>query len=135
MSFTYYLNQYFIILPVEDAAYWYVGRREMTQKIIALKDSFDTVYVSNSLDFPYIFYLYYSRTDPGVYLRQGGTVSGGFEEQRNHVGNVQFRSINTSLLDTEKKILFVGLPNEAFTRGVIDTVYYPDGSPVIKFFK
>jgi 4-amino-4-deoxy-L-arabinose transferase-like glycosyltransferase len=135
LSFVYYLHQYFIVLPVEDAKYWYTGRREMTQKINTLKSSYDIVYVSNSLDFPYIFYLYYSRVDPLVYLRQGGTVSGGFEEQRNHVGNIQFRSINTSLLDPEKKILFVGLPTEAFTRWIVDTVYYPDGTPAIKFFK
>jgi hypothetical protein len=70
-----------------------------------------------------------------VYLRQGGTVSGGFEEQRNHVGNVQFRTIDSSLLVPLKKILFVGLPTEVFTKWIVDTVYYPDGSIAIKFFK
>jgi 4-amino-4-deoxy-L-arabinose transferase-like glycosyltransferase len=135
LSITYYLHQYYIVFPVEDAKYWYTGRREMTEKINALKGSYDTVYVSDYLDFPYIFYLYYGHIDPMVYMRQGGTVSGGFEENRNHVGNVIFRTVDTSLLKPQKKILFVGLPTEAFTKWIVDTVYYPDGSPAIEFFK
>lgn len=136
ISALYYLHQYFVFVPIENAAYWYVGRREMTQKINEIKNNYDTIYVSNSLDFPYIFYLYYSRFDPALYQDQGGTVSGGFEEQRNHVWNISFRSINTSLRDSANKILFVGFPQEVFKKSlIVDTIYYPDGTPAIEFFQ
>ena len=132
----YYLHQYYIFLPVENAGDWYVGRREMTEKINSMKDRYDTVYVSNSLDFPYIFYLYYSPIDPMIYQQQGGTVSGGFEEQKNNAGNVQFRSINTSLCVPRKKKLFVGLPGQLFKNSkILDSVKYPDGSVAIIFFE
>lgn len=134
-SVIYYLHQYFVFLPVEDASYWYVGRREMVEKINTVKHGYDTVYVSNSLDFPYIFYLYYSPVEPPVYQKQGGTASGGFNEQKNHVGNVRFRSISISLCVSKDKNIFAGLPREVFkTSPVIDTVYYPDGSPAIVLF-
>lgn len=132
----YYLHQYYVVLPVEDAQYWYVGRKEMTQKIIGLKNDYDTIYVSNALDFPYIFYLYYAKIDPVWYQQQGGTITGGFNEQRNHIGNISFRSITTSLRDPLKKILFVGLPGEVFKKSlVLYTIHYPDGTPAIVFFE
>lgn len=136
LNVVYYLHQYYAVLPIEDARDWYTGRREMTERINAVKDAYDTVYVSKSLDFPYIFYLYYSPIDPLVYQQQGGTLSGGYEENRNHVGNVKFRSIDTSLRQPAGKILFVGLPTETFkTSPFVDTVYYPDGTPAIDFFR
>ena len=136
LSLLYYLHQYFAFLPIEDAEYWYEGRKEMTQKIAGYEEAYDKIIVSNALDFPYIFYLYYRPVDPAVYLKQGGTVSGGFEEQKNHFGKVEFRSISTSLRDPAKKILFVGLPGEVFKQSLtVDTVYYPDGSPAIVFFR
>jgi 4-amino-4-deoxy-L-arabinose transferase-like glycosyltransferase len=136
LNVVYYLHQYYYVLPVEDARDWYMGRREMTEKINAVKDAYDTVYVSKSLDFPYIFYLYYSLIDPLVYQQQGGTFSGGYEENRNYVGNVKFRSIDTSLRQELNKNLFVGLPTEVFNQQlIIDRVNYPDGSSAIVFFK
>lgn len=135
-SLVYYLHQYFAFLPVEHGSQWYVGRREMTQKIAAVEHDYDTIYVSNALDFPYIFYLYYRPVNPKDYLAQGGTITGGFLEQGNKYGNIEFRSISTSLHDPLKKTLFVGLPSEVFkTSLIVDTVYYPDGAPAIVFFK
>lgn len=131
----FYLHQYYVVLPVEEAGAWYYGRMQMTQKINEYRNSFDTVYVSNSLDFPYIFYLYYAGVNPAQYLKQGGTVSGGFNEQGNHFSNIKFRSISPSLRESGKKILFVGLPGEVFRQSLVrDTVYFPDGTPGISFF-
>ncbi len=136
VSVVYYLHQYFTFLPVEDASHWYVGRSEMTAKIATYEKSYDKIIVSNALDFPYIFYLYYRPVQPALYQAAGGTVSGGFNEQGNRFGNVEFRSISPSLRDPLSKILFVGLPGEVFKKSqVVDTVYYPDGTPAIEFFR
>jgi hypothetical protein len=136
LNMAYYFHQYYAVLPVEDAKDWYAGRQEMTEKINALKDAYDTVYVSKTLDFPYIFYLYYTPVDPSAYLQQGGTFSGGYEESRNHVGNVNFRPIDTFLRRPDSRILFVGLPDETFKNSqVVDTVYYPDGTRAVEFFR
>jgi len=136
VSVIYFIHQYFVHLPIEDAAYWYVGRKEMTQKIAAYEKDYDQIIISNSLDFPYIFYLYYRPVDPTDYLKLGGTVSGGFNEQGNRFGNVEFRSISSSQRDPVKKILFAGLTSEVFkTSLIVDTVYYPDGTPAIVFFR
>ncbi len=136
MSVLYYMHQYFSFLPVESAADWYVGRSQMAQKIQEYRQSYDEVFVSNSLDFPYIFYLYYGGIDPARYHELGGTVSGGFTEQNNTYENIHFRSISPSLRKPLVKSLFVGLPSEVFAESIIlDTVYYPDGSAALVFFR
>ena len=136
VSVIYFIHQYFVHLPVLNAPYWYVGRKEMTQKIVLYENEYDKIFVSNALDFPYIFYLYYRPVDPAAYQMQGGTVSGGFLEQNNRFGKVEFRSISTSQRDPLKKILFVGLPGEVFkTSLIVDTIYYPDKSEAIVFFE
>ena len=108
----------------------------MVQKLATYENQYDRIIISNDLDFPYIFFLYYRQVDPSDYLKQGGTVSGGFTEQKNRYGKYEFRSLSTSLRVGIEKVLFVGLPAEVFKNSlVVDTVYYPDGSVAIVFFK
>jgi hypothetical protein len=113
-----------------------VGRREMVQKIQEYETQYDEVMVSNALDFPYIFYLYYAPISPQEYLELGGTVSGGFTEQNNKVKKVQFRSISPAQIKPFVKTLFIGLPSEVFPKAIIEhTIEYPDGTPAIVFFR
>lgn len=136
ISIVFFIHQYFVHLPVTHASNWYVGRKEMVQEIAQAENEYDQIIVSNALDFPYIFYLYYRPVHPASYIAQGGTVSGGFLEENNRYANVSFRSISSSLQDPGQKILFVGLPHEVFTYSlVLHTIYNPDGSPAIVFFK
>jgi hypothetical protein len=137
VSIGYYLLQYFVHSPVEDASYWYVGRKEMVQQLSAVEDQYDRIIVSKYLDFPYIFFLYYRRVDPADYLKRGGTISGGFAEEGNTYGKYEFRSISQSERSGVQRVLFVGLPTEVFDHQafVVDKIFYPDGSPAIVFFK
>lgn len=136
LSVVYYLHQYFVFLPIEDAPYWYVGRKEMVQKLASYENHYDKIIVSRYLDMPYIFFLYYRQTDPADYLKQGGTVSGGFAEENNRYGKYIFRSLNPSLRSGTERVLFVGLPTEVFREQyIVDQVYYPDGSTAVVFFK
>ena len=135
-SFAYYLHQYFIVLPVEDAPLWYAGRKEMVKKLASLDSQYDRIIVSNALDFPYIFFLYYSKIDPIDYLKHGGTVSGGFTEENNKYGKYEFHSLNPSQRTGAQRVLFVGLPTEVFKQNlVVSRINYPDGSPAIVLFK
>ena len=108
----------------------------MVQKLASIEHQYDKIIVSNTLDFPYIFFLYYRQVDPAEYLRSGGTVSGGFTEQNNRYGQYEFRSLSPSQRSGLEKVLFVGLPLEVFKQNlVVSTINYPDGSPAIVLFK
>lgn len=136
MNIIYFIHQYFVHLPIDDASYWYVGRKEMVDQLKLYEPKYDRIIVSNALDFPYIFFLYYYPADPSTYLKQGGTVSGGFNEQRNTFGKYEFRSINSSLIFPKENVLYVGLPTDVWDKSlIINTIYYPSGTPAIVFFR
>jgi len=135
LNVVYVLHQFFVHMPIENAKYWYAGRKEMVDKLEKYKPFYDRIIVSNKLDFPYVFFLYYGDVDPNEYLQQGGTKSGGFLEEGNTWGKYEFRSVSDIRSLTEN-ILFVGQPGEEFKMSqVIDTVYYLDKTPVIVFFR
>jgi 4-amino-4-deoxy-L-arabinose transferase-like glycosyltransferase len=132
----YFFHQYFVHMPVENAKYWYAGRKEMVDKLAQYENSYDRIVVSNQLDFPYIFFLYYKQVDPYKYQQEGGTKSGGFNENGNAWGTYEFRSLSSFIANPYEKVLFVGIPGEEFKKSlIIDTLYYPDSSPAIVFFR
>ena len=95
-----------------------------------MKDNYEKVIVSTSLEQAHAFFLFYLKYDPVKYLQEGGTVSGGFREYRN-----KFDKFNFHLFDYEKDrekgdYLFVGCPDE-FPPGakIIKTIYYLNGDP------
>lgn len=136
VSVVYFVHQYFVHLPIDNAEYWYAGRKELFEKLRTYEDSYDRIVVSNQLDFPYIFFLYYRSIDPLTYQKQGGTVSGGFTEEKNKFSTYEFRSIHESFRSATERVLFAGLPNEVFNNdAVVDTIYYPNGSKAIVIFR
>ena len=136
LNVTYFFHQYFVHMPIENAKYWYVGRKEMVEKLKQYEAIYDHIIISNKLDFPYIFFLYYGNANPLTYQITGGTISGGFNEERNTWGKYEFRSLNVADRSKKEKILFVGIPGEEFKKSlIVDTIYYPDQSPAIVFFQ
>jgi 4-amino-4-deoxy-L-arabinose transferase-like glycosyltransferase len=127
----YYFHQYMIHLPIERSKDWVYGRKELTSYLESNKQKYDRIIVSSSLEWPYIFLLYYSKYDPGAYLRQGGTVSGSWEEEGNKYDTYEFHKFRAEDLHSVRT-LFVGKPDE-FIKTVIPlrTIYYLDGTPAI----
>ena len=78
---------------------------------------------------PYIFWLFYSQYPPERYLKEGGTVSGGFAEERNRFDKYQFRNFKYRQLSGNGNLLLVGtsidFPPDA---KIVKTIYNPDGT-------
>lgn len=134
LSLLFYLHQYFIHLPIEYSSAWQYGRKEAIEEVKKIQSEYDEIIVSTALDVPHIFFLYYLRYDPATYMREGGTVSGGFNEDRNTFGKYSFRPIK-SLKILDKKILYVGM-NFEIPKGasIIKTIYYKNGSEAFYLF-
>jgi 4-amino-4-deoxy-L-arabinose transferase-like glycosyltransferase len=131
LSSYYYLHQYTIHLPIERSKDWVYGRKELTSYLEANKQKYDRIIISSSLEWPYIFLLYYSQYDPQKYLDQGGTVSGGFAEEGNKYDIFEFHKFRSEDLH-KTRTLFVGKPDEFMSNIVpLHTIYYLDGAPAI----
>lgn len=71
----FYLHQYYVHFPVEYAKDWQYGYKEVVKKVLQVEKNYDTIYVTNYYDQPYIYFLFYGRISPVVknsgYFYQG----------------------------------------------------------------
>ena len=83
-----------------------------------------------------MFFLFYLKYDPAAYQRTGGTVSGGFAEDRNSFDKYVSRPIKWSEEEKSKHILYVGRADD-FSVGasVHKTINFLDGKPAIVIVK
>ena len=132
-NFAYYFHQYYVHLPFEHSRDWQYGREEAAKYTWAIKDSYEKVIVSPSLEQPHAFFLYYLKYDPIKYLKEGGTVSGGFREYKNKFDKYRFYLFDYEKDRKKGHYLFVGEPKD-FPPGakIIKTIYYLNGEEAIK---
>lgn len=131
-NFLFYLHQYWVHMPTEYSQAWLYGRKQAAIFSDSIKANYDRVIVSTKLEQPHEFWLYYLKYDPKKYLAEGGTISGGFLEDRNKFGKYLFKPIDFQKQAGEAKTLFVGTPSE-FPQGahILKIVYYLNGEPAI----
>ena len=128
-SFGKYLHQYYFHTNYELSRNWIYGRRQAVEYTESLKANYDKVLVSLGTDMPHIFWLYYTQYPPRQYLSMGGTVSGGFADERNKFDKYEFRNFKYYEFTGQEKYLLVGPPRDFPTGArILKTIRYLDGS-------
>lgn len=131
VSIAFFLHQYFNHYSSDTSQYWLYGRKEAAQFAENIKGNYDKIIVSTKLEHPHIFFLYYLRYDPQRYLDQGGTVSGGWAENRNKFDKYEFRQFGSQEMKNNR-LLFIGLPQEfSPDQAVLKKIYYLNGKEAI----
>lgn len=129
----YYLYQYYVHTDYDLSKNWLYGREEAVRFTEKEKPNYDKVLVSMKVDMPYIFWLFYSKYPPARYLKEGGTVSGGFADERNKFDKYEFRNFNYNELPKDRRLLLVSTPdNFPPDANVIKTIYYRNGLEALK---
>lgn len=135
ISFTYYLNQYFVQQNYYFSENWQYGYKEAVDFVRLNGNRYKKVVVSNDrpLDQSYIFFLFYLQYDPKKYQNEGGTISGGFKEPHRGFENITFRQIDWNSEDKNGKVLYVGRADD-FPRdiNVLKEIYYLNKKTAIK---
>ena len=131
-NFLFYLHQYYVHMPQEYSKAWLYGRKEAAIYTENFKDRYDRVIVSTKLEQPHEFWLYYTKYDPTKYLQEGGTVSGGYLEDRNKFDKYIFKPVDFEKQRYEAKTLFVITPKELPANAhILKIINYLDGEPAI----
>jgi prepilin-type processing-associated H-X9-DG protein len=78
-----------------------------------------------------MFFLFYTKFDPATYLKNGGTKSGGFAENRNAFDKYIFRPLDWKNENFDGKTLYVGSPSE-MPHGNNAHITFLDGKPAIE---
>lgn len=133
---SFYMHQYYIHTNYELSGNWMYSRKEAVEETVKLKNNYDKVIISPRIEVPLVFWLFYTKYPPEKYLAEGGTISGGFADERNHFDKYEFKYFDYDKLPKDKKILLVGtnniLPND-FPGGanIIKTIYNLNGTQAL----
>lgn len=132
--FAYYWHMLLIHAPILYSRQWYYSYKDVVLGSAAIAKKYDRIVVSTNLDEPQIFYLFFLRYDPAKYLSSGGTVSGGFAEDRNRLEKFEFHSFDWKVIDKIPNVLMVGVP-QSFPSDVkvLQKFHYLDGEDSIYF--
>jgi 4-amino-4-deoxy-L-arabinose transferase-like glycosyltransferase len=127
-----YLHQYYVHTNYDLSKNWLYGRKEAVNITEKLKSNYDKVLVSMHVDMPYIFWLFYTKYSPDQYLKGGGTISGGFADERNHFDKYEFRNFDYNSFPRHSGLLLVGLPND-FPPGahILNRINYLNSTPAL----
>lgn len=127
----YYLDMYFVHQNREVSPYWQYGYKDAVAFTEKVKGKYEKVVVSTTLEQSYMFFLFYTKYDPALYLSAGGTQSGSFDEAKNHFDKYEFRKIDWPKERRDGTILFVGDPKD-MPRGNVMNYTFLDGTPAIE---
>jgi len=137
ISIFYFYQQYFFIFPKEQSESFQYALAKANIFVMEHENKYDKIVFSNSdnLYQSYMFYLFAKQYDPTIYLKQGGTKSGGFAEIH-QFGKYEFRPINWGKEKKNKNILYVGNSHDfPENQQVLFTGYYLDGKEGIKIIE
>lgn len=130
--FNFYRN-YFIVFPKEQSKSFHYALSKTIPYVLSKEENYRKVIFSNSENLyqSYMLFLFHTKYDPFLYQKQGGTVSGGFEETH-AFAKYEFRPIVWGKDKFLKDTLFVG--NISDFSSEIEALIFKnlDGKAVIK---
>jgi len=128
LQFGYYIHQYYFHLPIEYAAQWHYGLREVYKQVALRQNNYHKIWLSKNV-WGWINLLFYLKYDPGK-IQQQIVLS-----EVNEYGLGWVYGFDKYIFDDFPKnmkdktnILFVGTPQDfQYIRHPLATVYYPNG--------
>lgn len=130
-NIVYYFHMYFGHLNSEYSKFWQYGYKQAVQYAESHKEKYARIVVSTKLEQPHMFFLFYTKYDPVLYLKSGGTATGGFAEYRNTFDVYQFRPFNWAREKHDGSTLYIGTPRE-FPSSNEKSIYYLNGEEAIR---
>ena len=141
-NFFYYLNQYYIHTPVEYAREWQYGYKQAVEISNQYSDRVNKIIVTYHYDQPYIFWLFYNKTDPLWYQSNWlGELSANpateVKRAERNFGKYEFRNIDWEKDKNIRQALFIGtlsdIPDDAQVK--VAEIPFPDGTIAFRIVK
>lgn len=132
-NFVYFLQNYLNHYPYEYSSEWQYGYKESINYVASVEKNYDYVQVANALGRPYIYYLFYTKTDP-KFFRETAVVHRdvfGFVNIEKF-GKYVFPNDYNYSLSKKYKILYVNTPyNLPKDIKILKTFNLLNGQPVL----
>lgn len=126
-NFYYYLHMYYVHTPIEYAGWWQYGYKQVIEEINKIENNYSKVIVTYRYDQPYVYFLFYNKTDPKWYQDNWGT--GEIMRAERKFGKYEFRNLDWKEDEKLTNVILVGTGEEIpeNVSGLIKNIYYPDG--------
>jgi hypothetical protein len=133
-SIVYYLHTYYVHYPIEYSGEWQYGYKQAIEAIKPIESNYDHVFITDSIGRPYMYTLFYEKTDPKDLFR---TVRSYFDAAGfYHVDGFlkyEFRGKLPAALDAKTLYVWDAGAVPAGAR-VIQTIKLLNGNPVLTIF-
>ncbi len=133
MNFLYFYHNYFNHYPYEYSGEWQYGYKESINYVKSVEKNYDYVQVTNALGRPYIYYLFYTKTDPDTFRKTS-------KVKRDAFGFVTVKSFGKYVfpnnydysLSKNKKVLYINTPY-SLPKDIklLKTFYLLNGQPIL----
>ena len=133
LNFVYFYHNYLFHYPSQFSGEWQYGYKQSIDYVKSVENNYDYIQVSNVLGRPYIYYLFYTKTDPN-YFRQTAVVKRdifGFVDVESF-GKYIFPQKFNYLLSSNKKVLYINASNSVPNNAkVLKRFYLLNGKEVL----
>jgi len=68
-NFFYFVHGYIVHYPYEFSGEWQYGYKDSIEYVKSVEENFNRVYVTSDMGRPYIYYLFYTKTDPRIFRK------------------------------------------------------------------
>ena len=136
-SIIYFIDAYTVHLPIHNAKYWQWGYKQLVEAISSQQKNYNTVYIEQSYEQPYIYFLFYQQYDPAKYQSKANltTSTSGDVGQVLNIDNLMFSTIDWQAIRHQNNILIAtspsALPQEFIQNKdryeVVKSILYPNG--------
>lgn len=69
INFFYFFRNYIVHYPYEFSGEWQYGYKDSIEYVKSVEKNFDNIYVTSAMGRPYIYYLFYTKTDPRIFRK------------------------------------------------------------------
>ena len=132
-NLAYFCHSYFVHYPYEFSGEWQYGYKQSIDYVKSVEKNYDSIQITTALGRPYIYYLFYTKTNPN-YFRQTANI------QRDSFGFVTIESFgkysfpvsfNYPLSKKEKVLYINSLENLPKGAKILKTFYLLNSQPIL----
>lgn len=133
-NFVYFWHNYAVHYPTEYSGEWQYGYKQAIQYVDSVKETYDTVVLTESIGRPYIYVLFYDRISPREFWK---TKDASFDEAGfyNVYGLGAYRFVREGRKEYAGRTLYVlppkDVPEDAH---ILRTISVLNGTPVLVIF-
>ncbi|HVZ67439.1 MAG TPA: glycosyltransferase family 39 protein [Patescibacteria group bacterium] len=132
-NFFYFWRDYTVNYKYDYSGEWQYGYEDSINYVNSVKEKYDYVQVTNALGRPYIYYLFFTKTNPGDFRKEAKITRDpfGFVDVEGF-GKYKFPNSFEISKDKNKKVLYIATPYKLPENArILKTFCLLDGKPVL----